>query len=87
MGYDLETLLANTLGFVHEWGHDVVLVQLDFIGFRKSLIKLRFWNLLHSYNIQKMSIVMVKKLYRDSLTSLAGGLNDATPTLEAVLSR
>lgn len=52
--------LAKTLGFVHEWCHDVVLVQLDFIGFRKLLIEIE--SLEHSYNIEQMSIVMVKNV-------------------------
>jgi hypothetical protein len=50
-------------------------------------LKLRAWNLRHSYNIQQMSIVMVKKLYRDSLVPPVGELRDVTPVLEAALSR
>jgi len=72
------------MGFVHEWCHDVVLLQLDFIGFRKLLIEIE--SLEHSYNIQQMSIVMVK-MYSDSLAPPAGGAGDATPVLEAALSR
>jgi len=50
-------------------------------------LKSRAWNLRHSYNIQQMSIVMVKKLYRDSLVPLVGGFRDAMPLLEAAFSR